>query len=85
MLALTGGVLVQRALSNFTGNVDLVVSGIPIGASGTLNRINVAAPSAATLVVATAGNTPEGTCTLTIMGTSGSIHHATSVILVVRR
>jgi hypothetical protein len=66
----------------FTGAVDLAVSGLPAGATGTF------APNpttgASTLTVGTAAATPTGNYPLTITGTSGTLVHTTTVTLVVQ-
>jgi polygalacturonase len=71
------------ALSGFTGTVNLSVSGLPSGASGSFNPTSVAGSGNSTLSITTATSTPAGTYTLTITGTSGSLTHSTTVTLVV--
>src|SRR5207249_4218337 len=66
---------------NFNGQVNLSVSGLPAGASGSFTP-NPATTSS-TLTVATTASTPVGTYTLTIPGVSGSRTHTTTVTLVV--
>jgi hypothetical protein len=65
----------------FTGAVQLSVGGLPYKATGTFSPNP--ATSSSTLTVKTNGQTPAGTSTLTITGTSGSLVHQTSVTLVV--
>jgi regulation of enolase protein 1 (concanavalin A-like superfamily) len=72
------------ALNGFIGTVNLSVSGLPAGATGTFNPSSVAGPGNSVLTVATASTTPTGTYTLTITGTSGSLSHSTTVTLVVQ-
>ncbi|MDQ0922325.1 hypothetical protein QF038_000833 [Pseudarthrobacter sp. W1I19] len=59
----------------FSGAVNLALAGLPSAATGTFSQSSVALGSGstatATLNVATAANTPAGTNTLTITGTSG--------------
>jgi polygalacturonase/uncharacterized membrane protein len=71
------------ALNGFTANVDLSVSGLPSGATGSFNPTPVAGSGNSTLSVSTSSTTPAGTYTLTITGTSGSLTHSTTVTLVV--
>jgi len=70
------------AVSGFTGTVNLSVSGLPSGATGSFNPTSVTGSGNSTLSVSTASTTP-GTYTLTITGTSGSLTHSTTVTLVV--
>ncbi len=76
-------------LGGFAGTVNLTVSGLPSGASGSFNNpsVNLAtissATTSATLSISTGSSTSGGTYTLTITGTSGSVSHSTTVSLVV--
>jgi hypothetical protein len=65
----------------FTGQVNLSVSGLPSGATGTFSSNPATASS--TLSVSTAASTPAGSYTLTITGTSGNLSHTSTVALVV--
>src|SRR5439155_7484170 len=65
----------------FSGQVNLSVSGLPTGATGSFTP-NPATASA-TFSVATSTITPVGGYTLTITGVSGSLTHTTTVTLVV--
>ncbi len=68
----------------FTGSVSLSVSGLPSGASATFSPNSIAGGSGnSTMRVTTSTNTPAGSYTLTITGTSGSLTHSTTVALVV--
>ncbi len=71
------------ALNGFTGGVSLGVSGVPAGATATLNPASISGSGTSTLNVSTSSSTPAGTYTLTITGTSGSLSHSASVTLVV--
>jgi hypothetical protein len=74
--------------NGYNGTVNLSVSGLPSGASGTFspNPVTVTSPNASnsTLTVQTSSTTPAGTYTLTITGTDGNnLSHSTTVTLVV--
>jgi len=75
--------VIVSALNGFTGTVTLNVSGLPSGASDSFSPTSVAGSGTSTLAVTTASSTPPGTYTLTITGTSGTLTHSTTVILVV--
>ena len=65
----------------FNGVVSFGVSGLPTSATATFNPPSVTGSGSSTLTVATKKNTPKGTFTLTISGTSGSLTHTTTVTL----
>ncbi|HLQ50951.1 MAG TPA: hypothetical protein VK129_05590, partial [Terriglobales bacterium] len=68
----------------FTGSVNLSVSGLPGGATGSFSTNPISGGSGtSTLNVATSSTTPTGTYTLTITATSGSLSHSTTVSLTV--
>jgi hypothetical protein len=69
------------ALNGFTGTVNLSVSGLPAGATGSFNPNSITTSGSSTLTVSTATNTPTGTFTLTITATSGSLSHNATVSL----
>jgi hypothetical protein len=71
------------AVNGFTGTVNLSVSGLPSGATGSFNPASVAGSGNSTLSVSTGSTTPAGTYTLTITGTSGSLTNSTTVTLVI--
>ena len=71
------------ALNGFSSAVSFSLSGLPNGATGTFNPTSVTGSGSSTLTVATAANTPTGTYTLTITGTSGSLTQSAPVTLVV--
>src|SRR5207249_12087931 len=64
------------------GTVSLAVSGVPSGASASLNPTSISAGGSATLSVS-AGSAAAGTYTLTVTGTEGSVTHPTTVQLTV--
>jgi hypothetical protein len=65
----------------FAGQLTLTITGLPSGASGSFGPNPATATS--TLLVNVGSSTPTGTYTLTIMGTSGTLTHATTVSLTV--
>ncbi|MGH9678428.1 MAG: LamG-like jellyroll fold domain-containing protein, partial [Candidatus Acidiferrales bacterium] len=67
----------------FNDEVDLSISGLPTGATASFNPAFVTGSGSSTLTVSTSSNTPIGSSTLTIIGTSGSLTHSASTILVV--
>jgi hypothetical protein len=66
----------------FSAGVNLSVSGLPAGATGTFSPNP--ATSSSTLSVSTTASTPAGTYALTIAGTGGGQTHQTSATLVVQ-
>ena len=66
----------------FTGSVNLTLSGLPAGATGTFNP-NPLNSGNSTLTITTSSTTPTGSFPLTITGTSGTTTHTASVTLVV--
>ena len=75
------------SLNGFSGTVQLTVSGLPAGTSGSFAPISITVPPTGTsvLTVTTSSTMKAGTYTLTITGTSGSLSHATTVTLQVKR
>jgi hypothetical protein len=73
-------------LNNFSGTVNLTVSGCPANTTCTLNpaSLTLPPPGNSTLSVQTTSTTPTGTYTLTVTGTSGTLTHSTTVTLIVR-
>ena len=71
------------ATGGFNGTVNLTVSGLPTGASGSFNPASVNTSGASTLSMTTASTVAPGSYPLTITGTSGSIVHTSSATLVV--
>lgn len=73
-------------VNGFAGSVGLAISGLPSGTTGAFNVNPVVPPtSSSTLTVTTSSTTKHGNYTLTITGTSGSLRHATTVNLQVKR
>jgi len=71
-------------LNGFSGAVNLSVSGLPSGATGSFSPTSITGGSgSSTLTVATSAATTPGTYTLTITGTNGSLSHNATVTLVV--
>ncbi|PYX88879.1 MAG: hypothetical protein DMG67_16315 [Acidobacteria bacterium] len=71
------------ALSGTPGTINLTVSGVPSGASASLNPSSVSNSGSSTLSVSTSSSTAPGTYTLTIHGTSAAVAHSTTVTLIV--
>jgi glucose/arabinose dehydrogenase len=72
--------------NNFTGTVNLSVTGLPAGASASFDPASVqitdATPRSSTLTIDNSSTTPLGNFTLTVDGTSGSVQHIASAFLV---
>jgi F5/8 type C domain-containing protein len=71
------------AVNGFSGSVALNASGLPTGATATLNPTSVSGSGTSTLSISTTSSTPGGTYTVTITGTSGSLQNSTTTTLVV--
>lgn len=72
--------------NNFTGTINLSVTGLPAGASATFDPASVqitdATPRSSTLTINNSSNTPLGNFTLTVNGMSGNLQHVASAFLV---
>jgi hypothetical protein len=66
--------------SGAAGTVTLAASGVPAGATASLNPTSVTAGGSSTLTVNT-GTAAAGNYTITVTGTEGSASHATAVAL----
>lgn len=69
--------------TGFTGTVSFSVSGLPMSATATFSPATISSSGTTSMTVTTSGSTPVGNSTLTIMATSGSIVHTTTVTLTV--
>jgi PKD repeat protein len=69
--------------TGFSGTVDLSVSGLPSGATGSFSPTSLSTSGTSTLTVSTSTSTPGGTYQLSIKGTSGNVTHTATVTLVV--
>src|SRR5881275_149475 len=79
----SGSISISTAVTSGTaGRVSLAVSGVPSGASASLNPASITAGNSATLNV-NAGSAAAGAYTLTVTGTEGSVTHTTTVQLTV--
>jgi hypothetical protein len=68
----------------FTGTVDLSVSGLPAGATGSFAPTSIVGGSGSSVLsISTTAATAAGTYTLILTGTDGALSHSTSVTLVV--
>jgi polygalacturonase len=72
------------AVNGFTGTVSLSVSGLPSGVTSSFTPTSIAGSGSSTLSVSASSQAKVGTYTLTIKGTSGSLAHSTTVMLVVK-
>jgi hypothetical protein len=71
-------------MNGFTGSVQLSVSGLPAGVSGSFNPGTIsAAGTSSTLTVTTKGNAKTGTSTLTVTGANGTLKHAATAGLTI--
>jgi len=70
-------------LNGFTGTVNLSVSGLPSGATGTFNPTSISGSGSSTLSISTSSTASTGSFTLTITGTSASLSHSTTVSLTI--
>ncbi len=68
------------ALNGFSGTVTFAASGLPAGAAANFTPASVTASGSSTLSISGA---PQGTYTITITGTSGTLAHSASVSLTV--
>lgn len=76
------------ALNGFVGTVGLGVTGCPPRSTCTFNPTSLTlppSPANSILTVSTTSRTGTGTYTLTLTGTSGALHHSTTVRLTVTR
>ena len=69
-------------INGFTGSVHLSVSGLPNGARASFNPASISSGSSS-LTVTAGQRTVRGTYTLTVLGTSGSLSHTTTVTLTI--
>src|SRR5262249_5947768 len=67
----------------FTGTVNLSVTGLPSGATGSFNPTSISGSGSSTLSISTSSTASTGSFTLTITGTSGSMTHSTTITLIV--
>ena len=65
----------------FSGTVNLSVSGLPAGATGTFNPDTVAGGGSSTLTIDTLDSTPLGNYVPTVTATSGGLSHAATLSL----
>jgi len=72
------------ALGGFSGTVNLSLTGLPAGATGTFKPTSIAGSGSSTLTISTLSSTTAGNYKLTITGTDGaSLTHTATVTLVV--
>lgn len=71
------------AVAGFSGQVGLVVSGLPNGATATPNPNSISGSGSYTVTVTTSATTPAGNYAISVTGTSGALTHTASANLVV--
>jgi pseudomonalisin len=71
------------ASGGFTALVNLSVSGIPTGATATLSPNSVQGSGLVSLAIVPGANTPGGTYTITVSGSSGPLVHTATATLVI--
>lgn len=69
--------------NNFSNRVDLSVSGLPLHAAASLDPPSLTGAGTTTLSLSTSNSTPDGTYTVTIIGTSGGASSGAAVNLTV--
>jgi len=67
----------------FNGIVSLSVTGLPPGATATFNPSSLQGSGLSSLAIVPGANTPGGTYTLTITGTSGPLSHSATATLTI--
>ena len=71
------------SVNGFTGLVNLSITGLPPGASFTFNPSSLQGSGLSSLAIVPGANTPGGTYTLTITGTSGPVVHSATATLTI--
>jgi subtilisin family serine protease len=72
------------AQNGFNGVVTLSAQGLPTGASASFSPASVTGYGSTTMTVSTSGNTPKGTYTIAVWGTSGDLTAQAQVTLTVQ-
>ena len=73
--------ILTSAVNGFSGSVAFSLAGAPAGSTVSFSPATVAVGGSANLQVATKNNTPSGSYTLTVTGTSGGTSSTTSLQL----
>ncbi|HEX3587048.1 MAG TPA: protease pro-enzyme activation domain-containing protein [Candidatus Angelobacter sp.] len=71
------------SVNGFAGLVNLSITGLPPGASFSFNPSSLQGSGLSSLAIVPGANTPGGTYTLTITGTSGPLVHSTTAMLTI--
>ncbi|HEY2113635.1 MAG TPA: hypothetical protein VGJ51_00985 [Candidatus Angelobacter sp.] len=71
------------ASGGFTALVNLSVSGVPTGATATLSPSSVQGSGLVSLAIVPGANTPGGTYTITVTGSSGPLVHTVTATLII--
>lgn len=70
--------------NGFSGTVNLALSGLPSGASGSFNPSSLVGPGSSTLTISTTSGVATGSLVITAAGTSGSLVHNVAASLTVQ-
>ena len=81
----TGFGITISSLNGFSGTVNLSISGLPAGATGTFNPGSITGAGTASLAITTSVATPAGVYNMIVTGTSGAIVHTVGVQLIVNQ
>ena len=75
------------ATNGFSGAVNLSVSGLPSGSTGSfsVNPVNLPASTSSALTVTTSATSKLGNSTRTVTGTSGGLTHSTTLALQIKK
>jgi hypothetical protein len=74
-----------QSLSGFFGNVQITLSGLPVGVtSNPQSPFTLASGASVNLVIATLASTPAGNANISVQGASGNLVHSKSIALTVQ-
>lgn len=79
----TASTITVESLNSFGGTVSLSASALPSGASAAFSPTSVNGSGSSTLTIDTTSQTPAGTYSVTVTGTSGDVVRATTITLTV--
>jgi hypothetical protein len=81
----TSTTITITSINGFSGTVTLSTGSLPSGVSASFNPASVTGGSGTSTLTFTGNRASTGTFTITITGTSGSLHHSTTVTLHITR